>query len=108
MDTQLKSIVFSFSFVFGLVLLALSIFGLGGVLRESLFLSKAFLLGMSGLVVSEIVCIFLIYAYRENILENANDLFKDFIVKYTHDDDIRGFIDKIQSDVSPTKFKTST
>lgn len=54
---------------------------------------------MSGLVISEIICIFLIYAYREHILDNASLLFKNFIVQYTEDDDIRGFVDKIQSDV---------
>lgn len=99
LDTKIKSIVFSVSFILGVILLILSVFGLCGVLRESLFLSKAFLFGMSGLVIVEFICIFLIYAYREKILEHASDLFQGFMTHYTQDDDIRGLVDKIQSDL---------
>lgn len=99
LDTKIKSIVFSVSFVLGVVLLVLSVFGLCGVLRESLFLSKAFLFGMSGLVIVEFICVFLIYANRQHILDNASGLFQGFMTHYTEDDDIRGFVDKIQSDL---------
>lgn len=58
-----------------------------------------FLFGMSGLVVSEIVCIFLIYTYRQSILDNASLLFQSLMAQYTEDDDVRGLVDKIQSDV---------
>ena len=41
LDGKIKMIVFSLSFIFGIILLILSVFGLTGVLRESLVLSKA-------------------------------------------------------------------
>lgn len=99
MDSKFKSVVFSVSFIFGLILLVLSVFGLSGVLRESLFLSKAFLFGMSILVLFEIICILLIYTYRQHIIDNASLIFQSFITQYSEDDDIRGLVDKIQTDM---------
>lgn len=99
LDGKIKMIVFSLSFIFGIILLILSVFGLTGVLRESLVLSKAFLIGLTILVVSEVICIIMIYEYRQTILENASDLFQSLITQYTKDDDVRGLVDKIQSDL---------
>ncbi len=63
-----------------------------------LFLMK-FLFGMTCLVVSELICIFLIYFYRQKILDHSSFLFQTLITQYTEDDDVRGLVDKIQSDL---------
>lgn len=99
LDIKIKTWVFSISFLTGLILFVLSVFGLTGVLRESLFLTKTFLVGMSLLVLSELACIFLIYFYRQHILDHASVLFQKLITHYTEDDDVRGLVDKIQSEM---------
>ena len=65
-----------------------------------MFYFLKFLLGLTGLVVSEIICIFLIYSYRQKILDNSTFLFQTLITQYTESDDIRGLVDKIQSNVN--------
>ena len=51
------------------------------------------------LILIEFSSIFLIYAYKKQILINANSIFKNFISDYADDDDVRLFVDSIQSNV---------
>lgn len=99
LDNMIKLLVFVTSFLIGFVLFVLSMSGLTGVLRENLFLSKLYLIGMILLVSTEFICVFLIYSYKVQILQHASYLFQNFIRQYTEDDDIKSLVDTIQSDL---------
>lgn len=99
LDNSITFSVFAVSFVVGIVLFSLSACGLVGILQESLKLTKAFLLGMMILILIQFGTVFFVYAYKKQILANANEIFQDFVKNYADDDDVRLLVDTIQSDL---------